>query len=119
MPSKSAQICHINIPAPDMAKAKAFYTKVFGWKCMAMPGMTEYSLWSAGKLGGGFDASLKPARSGVTLFLAVSDIPAALKKIVRAGGKALRAKTEIPGNYGFMATFLDPSGNGMGLWSRT
>ena len=119
MPPRPAQICHINIPAPDLAKAKAFYTKVFGWKCTAMPGMTEYSFWSAGELGGGFDADAKPAKKGVTLFLAVSDIPAALKKIERAEGKAVRAKTAIPGNYGFIAAFLDPCGNGMGLWSKT
>ena len=117
MPTKPAEICHVNIPAPDLAKAKAFYTKVFGWKCVAMPGMTDYSLWRAGKLGGGFDASQKPARKGITLFIAVADIPAALKKIELSGGKALRPKTEIPGGMGFLATFLDPSGNGMGLWS--
>ena len=119
MPPKPAQICHINIPAPDLAAAKAFYTKVFGWKCSAMRGLTGYSFWSAGDISGGFDAFVKPAKNGVTLFLAVSDIPAALKKIGRAGGKAVRAKTAIPGNYGFMATFLDPNGNGMGLWSKT
>ena len=119
MPTKTAEICHVNIPAPDLAKAKAFYTKVFGWKCTAMPGMTGYSFWSAGKLGGGFDADVKPAKGGVTLYLAVADIPAALKKIKFSGGKAVRPKTAIPGNYGFMATFLDPNGNRMGLWSKT
>jgi uncharacterized protein len=118
MPTKPAEICHVNIPAPDLAKAKAFYTKVFGWKCTAMPGMAGYAFWNAGKLGGGFDADAKPAKGGVTLYLAVADIPATLKKIERAGGKAIRPKTEIPGGMGFLATFLDPSGNGMGLWSR-
>ena len=119
MPTKPAEICHINIPAPDLAKAKAFYTKVFGWKYTPMRGMDRYAFWSAGEVSGGFDADVKPAKKGVTLFLAVADIAAALKKIEFSGGKAVQAKTAIPGNYGFMATFLDPNGNGMGLWSKT
>lgn len=118
MPTKTAEICHINIPAPDLAKANAFYTKVFGWKSRPMRGMDRYAFWSAGDVSGGFDADAKPSRGGVTLYLAVADIPAAFKKIVRAGGKAVRAKTEIPGGMGFLATFDDPSGNRMGLWSK-
>jgi hypothetical protein len=70
-------------------------------------------------MGGGFDADAKPTKGGVTLYLAVADIPAAFKKIARAGGKAVRPKTEIPGGMGFMATFDDPNGNRMGLWSKT
>lgn len=118
MARKPAEICHINIPAPDLAKAKAFYTKVFGWKCTPMPGMDRYCFWEAGDCSGGFDARARPTKSGVTLFLQVADIPATLKKIVAAGGKVLCEKTPIPGGYGSMAEFLDPNGNGMGLWSR-
>jgi len=118
MPRKPSEICHVNIPAPDQAKARAFYTKVFGWKCSPMRGVAEYSFWSAGKMAGGFDSHAKPARNGVTLYLAVADIPATLRKIEQAGGKTVRPKTAIPGNMGFLATFLDPCGNAMGLWSR-
>ena len=118
MPTKTAPICHVNIPAPDLAKAKAFYAKVFGWKCTPMRGMDWYSFWSVGEVSGGFDADAKPSRGGVTLYLAVADIPAAVRKVQRAGGKAVRPKTEIPGGMGFMATFDDPNGNRMGLWSK-
>jgi predicted enzyme related to lactoylglutathione lyase len=117
MPCSPAEICHINIPAPDQAQAKAFYKKVFAWKCTPMPGMKDYSFWSAGDVSGGFDSSAKPTRRGVTLFMAVADIEATLKKIERAGGKTVRGKIAIPGNMGFMADFLDPAGNLMGLWS--
>jgi hypothetical protein len=119
MPRKSAKICHIDVPAPDLAKARAFYTKVFGWKCSAMRGMEGYLFWSAGDAAGGFNGDEKPARGGITMFLAVAEIPAALRKVERAGGKVVRTKTTIPGGYGFMATFLDPNGNRMGLWSKT
>jgi uncharacterized protein len=113
-------ICHIEIPAPDMAKAKAFYTKVFGWTVEQPPGFEGYALWRSEGVSGGFDSSAKPAkRGGPRLYLAVPDIPRKLKQIGKAGGKITKGKTEIGGGFGFFASFLDPNGNPMCVWSLT
>jgi hypothetical protein len=110
-------ICHVEIPAPDLAKAKVFYEKVFGWKVTAPPG-SSYWMFAAGEMSGGLDQDGKVADEGVMLYLKVADIPATLTKIAAAGGAIVKDKTEIGGGYGFYACFRDPNGNRLALWCR-
>ena len=120
-PRTMPAICHIEIPAPDLKKAIAFYTNVFGWTVEQPPLMAgHYALWRGEGRTGGFDAHAKPApvkRPGVGLYLAVPSIPRALKQIERAGGKVLEKKTAIGGGFGHYAVFIDPNGNRMNVWS--
>jgi len=114
---KTGSICHVEVPAPDLAKAKAFYEGVFGWETQPM-GET-YLLFSAGPDGGGLDADAPVGDGGAVLVLAVPDIDEKLAEIEAAGGSALSGKTEIGGGHGFYAYFRDPNGNKMGVWSQT
>lgn len=115
-PSAGA-ICHLEVPAPDMEQAQAFYTKVFGWEFTPMD--PEYALFSAGAVGGGFDKTAPVGAGGCVLVMAVDDIDAKLAEIKEAGGEELTGKTEISGGHGFCAYFRDPNGNKMGVWSKT
>jgi len=114
-------ITHIEIPAPDMMKAKKFYSEVFGWNVEIMPD-GNYAIFSVGdtKTGGGFDASTKPAegKTGPGLVINVEDIPAKLEEIKKAGGKVIQGKTEIEGGYGFYACFQDTNGNHLQIHSH-
>lgn len=115
-------ICHIEIPAPDLAKAKAFYTKIFGWTIEQPAGMDDYAIWHTNGNSGGFNAGAKqsPARAaGVCLYIAVPNIPSKLRQIAKAGGKIVRSKTAIGGGFGFYASIVDPNGNHLRIWSRT
>jgi predicted enzyme related to lactoylglutathione lyase len=116
--SACATICHIEIPAPDLEKAKAFYKQIFGWKVEDSP-LGRYCMFTAGDLGGGFDPDLPVADAGVRLVLKVKDIPATMREIVAAGGRAIRGKQEIGGGFGFWALFRDPNGNQLAIWSKT
>ena len=51
----------------------------------------------------------------VTVYVAVEDLPAALKKAEGLGGKTIIPPTEVPG-MGQFAWFADPDGNTIGLW---
>jgi predicted enzyme related to lactoylglutathione lyase len=116
----SGNIVHIEIPAPDLEKAKEFYTKLFGWNVELVPGM-DYAMWSAGKDGsveGGFEKTSKPTIDGPLLHIEVDDIDSKLKEIEAAGGKMLKPKTKISDEFGFFAVFLDVFGNRLGLWSK-
>ncbi len=120
---QTGMICHVELPAPDMAKAKEFYGKLFGWKFEAMNETYEIFIPTSG-IGGGLDTDL-PVRKGegggaggAILVLTCEEIPAKLEELVAAGGKKLTDKTEIPGDHGFYAYFEDPNGNKMGLWSK-
>jgi len=46
------------------------------------------------------------------------DIPAKMAQIIAAGGKQVKEKTEIGGDMGFYASFLDVNGNRLSIWSK-
>ncbi|HYF52242.1 MAG TPA: VOC family protein [Planctomycetota bacterium] len=114
-------IVHIEIPAPDLKKATAFYSSVFSWKVddsFPSSGGEQYAMFQDGAVGGGFDPRLKPTTDGIVLYIAVKDIPEALKKIAASGGSVIKEKTEIGGNHGYYALFKDPNGNKVGIWCK-
>ena len=114
-----SKIVHIEIPAPDLEKAKEFYSRLFGWKVEFTPEM-DYAMWSAGEdaVGGGFDKSYRPTNDGVLLHIGVDNIEAKLREIEAAGGKVLKGKTKISDEHGYYAEFTDVFGNKLALWSK-
>jgi hypothetical protein len=109
-------IVHVEIPAADRAEAAAFYSKLFGWEMQDMPEM-NYTTFSDGKLGGGFNPlgdDVKP--DDVRLYIESGDIEADLRAIVAAGGKVVIPKSEIP-TVGWFAWFSDPTGNILALYT--
>jgi len=115
---KPGSICHIEIAAPNLKKAKSFYTKLFGWDCTRAMGPTYCMFIDAGgQLGGALDADAKPSKAGAVLVIEVDDIDKKLAAIKKAGGKTAKPKTEIGGGHGFYAYFIDPNGNKLGLHS--
>ena len=116
--SKVNPVCHIDIPAPDMDKAREFYATLFGWEITVLPG-GRYAFYKDGEAGGALCADRTPSDDGVRLFISVDDIPAKLKEIVAAGGKELTPKTKISDEFGYFAFFRDTNNGKMGLWSKT
>lgn len=118
----TGHICYIEIPAPDVARAKRFYAEVFGWRVEDSDlGRAAYATFHAGEMMGGFDSRRRPSGDGVLLYLKVEDIPATLQAIRDAGGRTVTNRSQvIDGSdaYGFAATFTDPNGNLLGLWSK-
>ncbi len=113
-------ITHIEIPAPDLAKAMAFYAKIFLWEVQIIT-PDKYAFFRILETsGGGFDSSLKPATEGTgpQLTIDVEDIDQTLRQIQTEGGSIILPKTEIGEGHGFFAVFLDPNGNSMQLHSR-
>jgi len=53
--AKHGEFNHIEFPADDVERAKAFYSAVFGWQFRGMDEMPDYFLYEAGPggLGGG------------------------------------------------------------------
>lgn len=116
-------ICYIEIPAPDLEKAKRFYSTVFKWKVSDSDlGKAPYATFQTAGLDGGLDSGKEAVDNGVLLYLKVEDIPTKLKEIERGGGQAATNKTRVidgSDDYGFTAIFKDPNGNRLGLWSKT
>ena len=122
-PRNDGHICYIEIPAPDVAKAKRFYAAVFGWRTEDSDlGDAAYTMFRAGAMIGGLDSSKQPTDKGVLLYLKVEDIPSALRAIREAGGEVITNKSQVTDGsdaYGFAATFTDPNGNLLGLWAKS
>ncbi len=117
-------IVHFEIPAANMARAKKFYSSIFGWKMKPFPAM-DYTMVYTGETGK--DGMMKKKgminggmikRSGKVkapvLYMYVNNIDAVLKKITKKGGKVVQAKMKVSGSM-YTAYFKDCEGNVMGL----
>lgn len=107
---------HVEIPARDLKRAKAFYGRVFGWTFQDYG--KEYVLFDipGGGVGGGFNRVKKvPAKPAINAYVEVEEIETKLKEIRRARGKVLKPKTEVPG-FGWWACFADNQGAVLFLW---
>ena len=124
----NGEVGHFEIPAKDMKRARAFYSKVFGWKSSESTmdsGETYTSLMtteidennrpkSPGAINGGMVKLRKPF-TGPVITIVASDIAASLKLVEKNGGKAVVKRTEM-GKFGAYAYFRDSEGNLLGLY---
>jgi uncharacterized protein len=120
-------VVHFEIPADDVARAKEFYSSIFGWQLQEMPEM-DYTIvrttevdenempTSAGAINGGLMLR-SPETPTPVLTIDVESVDQALKQVEAAGGHVVRPRTEIPG-MGAFAYFTDPEGNTLGLWEN-
>ena len=106
-------VVHWEINARDPKALHAFYEGVFGWKIDANNPM-GYGMVTAG--GGGINGGIGPAQGipGVTFYVRVPDLDAALRKIGELGGSTAVPPTVIPNMVTF-AVFTDPQGNRIGI----
>jgi predicted enzyme related to lactoylglutathione lyase len=103
----------------DLAKAKAFYGKLFDWKLEDVPmgpGDT-YTMIKVGEgTGGGMMKQPIPgAPSAWLAYVLVGDIRAATQKAKTLGGQVTKDVTEIPG-MGWFSVLVDPTGAAFALW---
>src|SRR5258705_6063638 len=75
---------HVELHTNDLAKAKAFYTKLFGWKLqdMPMPGGGTYTMLDVGEGTGGGMMTAQPPGSPPRwqAYVGVDDVAAATRK---------------------------------------
>ncbi len=120
------QVVHFEIPADDMARAKKFYSSVFGWKTEDVPNM-EYSMVhtvaidektrmpkTPGAINGGMMKRM-PNIKGPVVTINVADIDKAIQKVVKSGGKSLGEKQKVM-DMGYNAYVQDTEGNVIGIW---
>jgi len=111
------KINYLELPAADLAVAKTFYSKVFGW-VFADYGPDYVSFANSGLDGGFYRAQMKSSvASGAALVVLYSkDLAQTESKIVAAGGKIVKATFAFPG--GRRVHFADPNGNELAVWSE-
>lgn len=102
---------HLELCTPDTAKAKDFYSKLFGWDFSDtdMGGGMIYSTFkpSSGPGGGAF--SMPGVPTGWRAYVGVEDIKASTAKAQELGATILHGPMEIP-NVGWSTILQDPTG---------
>ena len=111
-------IRHFAINADNLARARRFYEKVFGWKFQAWgpPGFflietgTEKEPGILGSLQGRRELAPGKAMFGFECTVSVDDVDAIAKAVEANGGKVVMKKVAIPG-VGRLIFFQDSEGN--------
>ena len=108
---------HLELSTTDTAKAKAFYSGLFGWDFTDtdMGGGMIYSTFkpSSGPGGGLFSAPGMPTHW--LAYVGVDDIHAATEKAKSLGATILRGPMDIP-NVGSFSILTDPTGAAIALF---
>ena len=112
--ANNGRIDYIEFSATDVAKTKAFYERVFGWKFTDYG--PDYTSFEDGRLAGGFSKEGKAVRGGPLVVLYASDLATTEKKVREAGGVITKDAFPFPGGRRFH--FADPSGNELAVWSE-
>jgi predicted enzyme related to lactoylglutathione lyase len=112
---------HFEIPADDVARAKTFYEKTFGWKIKAFPmppgheyfGVTTKKDEDPG-INGGLMKRNMPGQP-FTNYLSVKSIDAMNQRVQANGGTIVLPKQEIGPGMGWISAFKDTENNIIGL----
>ncbi|NIE77265.1 VOC family protein [Pantoea sp. Ap-967] len=107
------QIDNIEFNVSDIARCKAFYGQVFGWRFTDYgPAYTEFS---DGRLTGGFTTGEPVRPGGPLVILYADDLDATQQRIEAAGARISRATFAFPGGRRFH--FIDPDGYELAVWT--
>ena len=105
----------------DAARAKAFYTELFGWKSKdtEIPGFGIYSEMDTqeGPQAGIMPQPQKGAPSAWLAYVSVPVLDDAVTRAQKLGAKVVTPRTEIK-NVGWFAIVADPSGAALGLFEK-
>jgi uncharacterized protein len=108
---------HLELNTPDLAKAKDFYGKLFGWKFedMNMGAGATYSTFKPDNGPGGGMMSLADAPKTWLAYVGVDEIRAATDKAKSLGATVVVDAQPVPG-HGIFSVIQDPTGVAIAIW---
>jgi predicted enzyme related to lactoylglutathione lyase len=106
-------VCWVELMTWDAAKAREFYTGLFGWEAKVHPTVNVYTEFGvAGKFCGGIlamDDQMKGIPSHWGIYILVADCDATVAKAKELGATVRHGPVEAPG-VGRFASLVDPQG---------
>jgi predicted enzyme related to lactoylglutathione lyase len=111
---------HVELQTKDLAKAKAFYSALFGWKLEDVPmpgGSGTYTMIGVGEgTGGGMFNNPDPNVPPFWLaYVGVDDVVATTKRAKELGAAVMQDVMQV-GDFGKMSVLRDPTGAHIALW---
>jgi predicted enzyme related to lactoylglutathione lyase len=119
-PKTPASIVWFEIPADNLARAKKFYGKLFGWQINSLPGaiLPEYQHIDTGGAEASPDGAMMqrmhPGHT-ITNYVLVESVDKAAAKVKKLGGSVCKPKTAVP-KMGYFAICNDTENNTFALW---
>jgi predicted enzyme related to lactoylglutathione lyase/uncharacterized glyoxalase superfamily protein PhnB len=114
------RLCYLQIPAMDVAKSAAFYESVFGWN-IRNKGTSHPSFDDAtGNISGSWVTDREISRdAGLLPSIWVDNMDATLAQVTAHSGSIVDSPHhDSPGSTAWIANFLDPAGNLIGLYQE-
>lgn len=111
----AGKLVHFELPAQDTARARGFWSGVFGWEFgdSALPDY-EYYMVQTGADQGGAVYPQQAGEQGLIVYFDTDDIDASIAKVRDGGGRA-DDKQPIP-HVGWFARCTDTEGNTFSLY---
>jgi len=113
-----ANIIWFEIPAEDLARAKKFYGRLFGWKINPFPAMQDYQHIDTGgpdaSPDGGLMKRMHPTHA-ITTYINVPSVTRFMAKVKKLGGSICRPRTAVTG-MGYFAICQDTENNTFAIW---
>ncbi len=109
-------VVHVEIPADDTAKGRAFWGALFGWDFEAFPGPFEYHTTQISEQTGAAITNMEPGKRGTRAYFDVEEINAGAARVKELGGEAGEV-LPVPG-MGWFVICRDSEGNEFGLWQN-
>ena len=111
---------HLELSTSDTAKAKAFYSSLFGWEFTDndMGNNMIYSTFKPSSGPGGGLFSMPDMPTFWLAYVGVEDINASTEKAKSLGATIHKGPMEIP-NIGWMTILADPTGATIALFQPT
>ncbi len=106
------------LASSDVAGSEEFYTKLFGWDAVSVPGMDDYKMFKVGDkdVAGFMDKTAMCDGPALWLsYVHVADVNASLATAMELGAETVREVTEVPG-MGSFAIIKDPQGGMIAFW---
>ena len=111
-----SRVVHFEIPADDTARAKEFWSGMFGVEWQSYDGPTEYYMFSNEDQQSGGGLMPREGQNGLVIYFPVEDLDAAREKVQQLGGSA-EEKNPVPG-LGWFAHAMDSEGNAFSMWQN-
>ena len=108
------QLCHFEIPADDVERAKKFYKELFGWQINEAEGGYHLIQTGENEVGGGMMKRAVPEQRP-TIYFQVESADEYIRRIQQLGGTIIVPKTPVP-TMGYFAQAMDTEGNVFAIW---
>jgi predicted enzyme related to lactoylglutathione lyase/uncharacterized glyoxalase superfamily protein PhnB len=114
------RFCYLQVPALDVHESARFYEAVFGWNIRGRDTTNPRFDTPPGNISGAWVTGRPPAREpGLLPYIWVDSIEETLARVVSNGGAVVDAShPDNPGSTSRIATFYDPAGNLIGLYTE-